>query len=156
MKYLKKLLMILTVSTLLAGGAEAFVFPDYTPTIPGPMGQLNLTGIISELGTMKSYVDQVNTHRNTLKSMTDLSKITQLVKQYALKMAKGFMKRLLKKKKKMKVISYSVTIEQCKKARVFDNTENDLVLVKVDNEDHVNILPVKLCLNTYTSRRANS
>ena len=137
MKYLKRFLMILIASTLFARGTVAFDFTDNMPAIPGPVGQLNLTGIISELSTMKSYVDQVSTHRDTLKSMTDLSKITQMAKQYAMKLGKSALNKLLKKKKKQKNITYARTIEQCKKARVFDNTENDLVLVDVDKEELV-------------------
>ncbi len=133
MSNLKKFILVLMMSALFRGEATAMMM-DMNPSTPGPSPQANLTGTPSELSLLTSAIKEINKNRQTLKSMTDMTRIKQLAKSYASKLGNTALNMLKGQnfQKNKKVITYSRTIEDCKEYKVTDEN-GSMQLVKANN-----------------------
>ena len=108
------------------------------------MPQANPTGGPSEAAILTSAIKEVIVNKTMLDSFTDITRMKQLAKEYGVMMGKSSLNMLKQpEKKKQKIISYSRTIEDCKKTTVTDSKGVKRV-VDVNKEDMVKKAFIKL------------
>ena len=143
MNSLQKSLLILFISSFINSTASAFM-PDTAPSATGPVPQANLTGGPQEAAILTSAIKEVLTNKMMLSSFTDITRMKQLAKEYGVMMGKSALNMLKQPdKKKQKIITYSRTIEDCKKTTVTDSKGVKRV-VDVNKEDMVKKAFIKL------------
>ncbi len=122
MRNLGKYIAVLLTSAVFCGSAWAFIPPDYDPLNPGQCFEANLSGTPSEATLLTSTIKEVMENKQTLTGVTDVTRIKQLAKKYIPNLGEGLFNGFKQnEKKKNKVVTYSRTIENCKKYKVPDD-----------------------------------
>ncbi len=133
MRNIVKYITVLLTSAVFCGSAWAFIPPDFDPLNPGQSVEANLSGTPSEASLLTSSIKEVLENKQTLTGVTDVTRVKQLAKKYIANLGDGIFNMLKQnEKKKQKVISYSRTIENCKKYKV-PNENGAMTKVEVSN-----------------------
>ena len=138
MRNFGKFILFLLICTLLGTAANATMPPDESPNDPSPNTQANLNGAPSELAILTSALKEAVIMRESLDSVTNVTRTRQIYDKYKANMGQTILNWFSKKflKKRSKIITYSRTIEDCKKLKVA-NEYGIEELVKADNEHNV-------------------
>ena len=129
MKKIIGFISVLLTCTFLNRGAQAFVFPDFTPLAPFSP-QFCVMCIPPAVDWAYNTVDQVKDAKNRLQEMTDVTKIKQALSAYAASLGNTLLNSAMQKASERKnVVSYARTIMESKREGVDINKEDS---VKID------------------------
>lgn len=121
MRNLGKYMAVLLTGAVFSGSAWAFIPPDFDPLNPGQCFEANLSGTPSEATLLTSSIKEVLENKKTLTGVTDVTRIKQLAKKYIPNLGNGIFNAFKQnEKKRNKIVTYSRTIENCKKYKVPD------------------------------------
>lgn len=122
MKKIRYITSLVLVCSLLVGKAHAFAWPDLTPMIPFSP-QFCAQCIAGNIPMTLSYIDQIPQIKKELESVTDVTKLKQALKSYALSLGNTLFSKLKSQKKK---VDFSMTIEECKKQNINVDDEKSI------------------------------